>query len=498
MIAGAFVLVFFTLQAQEAHNSGGCGYTGKSPWLAQYQYNRETATTQRDLDTTWLYVPVTVHIVGKDNGSGYYPTQFAIRAICEMNGQFEASHIRFYFKPGDAFRFINNSAWYEHDWDGGSDMINGNRLPNRLNIFVVGDPAGNCGYSWQDAIVLGKNCSGSGNTTWAHEAGHHLSLPHPFYGWEGFDWNYNEPAPSQTNGHAVERKNGSNCNAAGDGFCDTPPDYLNFRWSCNGDFESTTLQTDPNGVTFRSDASIIMGYALDACASRFSPEQIEAMRANLYDEHSEYLQINQPLADLPDDANVNLISPIDTQVTQYNDLTMSWNALPGATFYTLEIGLFSNFVPTIYSQTISTSVTSGMISTHVAKVMPNNRVMYWRVHAYNNWDVCQPIGEFVYGVFKTQNLSATNELEKVFAAELSPNPVASGLPAMLSISADQTMDALLYVSDMAGKKCIEQNIRVAAGDNQLEISTTGLQAGLYIVTLQNEKGLIVKRLSVSR
>lgn len=496
-LAAFLLAATLSLHAQHAPDNW-CGYTGKSPWLVWYQAHRDELSSTRDLDTNWLYVPVTVQIVGKDNGTGYFQANSAIRAICDMNDRYQEAHIRFYLKPGDPFRYLNNSAWYEHDWDGGAELIQTNRIPGRLNAFVVSDPAGNCGYSWQDAIVLGKGCSGAGNTTWSHEAGHHLSLPHPFFGWEGFDWNYNEPAPEETNGHEVEKVDGSNCDFAGDGFCDTPPDYLNYRWNCNDEKLSTTQQTDPNGAVFHSDASIIMGYALDACASRFSTEQIAAMRANLQDEHSQYLQITEPLTEIPDDAVVTLSSPVDTQLVQYNNINLSWNPMPGATLYTVEIGLFSSFIPVLYTQTVYSTATAGLLSVAVTKTMPNNRVLYWRVHPYNEWDVCQPLDTFIMGVFKTQNLSATNDLEKALAAELSPNPVASGLPATLSIDSDQSMDALMFVTDMAGKKCLDKYIRISAGENEIEIPTGGLSAGAYIVTLQNEKGLVVKRLAVTQ
>ncbi|MBL7775442.1 MAG: hypothetical protein JNK89_05535, partial [Saprospiraceae bacterium] len=294
LLLPALLVASFSL-AQTAENF--CGYTGSSPWLDWYQRNSGLfEKAEGGADTSWLYVPVTVHIVGTTNGTGYYPFDQAIRAVCEMNSQFAPAYVRFYLKPGDAVRYHNNSSWFAHDWDGGSDMIN-SVLPgirNRLNAFIVSDPAGNCGYSWQDAIVLKKGCSNPGNSTWAHEAGHHFSLPHPFSGWEGFDWNYAEPAPAKVNGRDVEKTDGSNCYSGGDRFCDTEPDYLNDRWACTAEGRSFTIQHDPNGIAFRSDASLIMGYANDACASRFTAEQIAAVRANLRSEHSNYLQITSP------------------------------------------------------------------------------------------------------------------------------------------------------------------------------------------------------------
>ena len=492
------VLFFFisshSIFAQQPISTGICGYTGKSSWLEWYQQHRNEFTHERGVDTTWLYVPMTLHIVGSDEGTGYYKLEQALRAVCEMNEQYEQAHIRYYLVPGDAVRYHANSSWYEHEFfPGGDEMINENRLDARVNAFLVADPAGNCGYSWQDAIVLGNNCSGIGNTTWAHEAGHHLSLPHPFSGWEGFDWNYSEPAPNEIDDHEVEKTDSSNCYQAGDGFCDTRPDYLNYRWGCDNNKLSNTTQYDPNGVAFRSDATIIMGYAFDQCADRFSPEQIEAMRANLNTQHADYLQITEPLQGIDSGSIVQLISPLDTQNVQYNNITLNWNLVPGATLYNVEVGLAPGFIPkffnkTFYSNTTSVTITSGI---------PNNRVLIWRVRAYSEWDVCQAGDSVQIGVFKTKNLSATNDLEQIVAAELSPNPVAGGLPAVLRVTSDENLEGVLSVTDASGRLCTTQDIYLSAGENNVEIATQGLSAGFYVVTLRNEKGTLVKRLAVT-
>jgi hypothetical protein len=492
LIAG--LLATFSLQAQQGPDNW-CGYTGKSPWLTWYQQNKNNFTTDRDGDTTWLYVPVTVHLVGNDAGIGYYPIYNAVQDIAGMNKQYTDARIRFYLYQGEPFVFHNKTSWYVHNWDGGSELINENRIDGRLNAYVVADPAGNCGYSWQDAIVLGKGCSGPGNSTWGHEAGHHLSLPHPFYGWEGTNWNYATPAPENTNGHPVEKMDGSNCDFAGDGFCDTRPDYLNYRWNCDGNGESTVLQRDPNGVEFRSDASLIMGYSLDQCASRFSPEQIEAVRANLHTQHSSYLQIFSPLDEIPDAEQVSLISPIDTQLVQFDNTTLTFKAPAYATIFEVEIGLFDSFLPVIYSKSFYQPDAS-TVDVHIDKPLPKNRLLYWRTFAYNEWDVSQPHTSYKTGVFKTTNVNATNELEKSVSAVLSPNPVRSGMPASLQIDADDSQDALITVTDMAGRNCMSKQLRISAGTQQIELPTETLGAGLYYMTVQNEKGLFSLRLSI--
>ncbi|MFN0037605.1 MAG: hypothetical protein ACKVUS_21290, partial [Saprospiraceae bacterium] len=372
------LLAALTLNAATAfaQQPGWCGTKGITPWFDYYRQNREAIAAERgDGDTAWLYVPITLQITGTDNGTGYYQLEQAILSVCQMNEHFAPTRIRFYLQPGDAVRYLNNSAWHDHDWDGGADLIESNELPDRINAYIVANPAGACGYSWLDAIVLGKNCSGPGNRTWAHEAGHHLSLPHPFYGWEDFEWDYAQPAPEAIGSgqwaKEVEKTDGSNCYSSGDFFCDTRPDYLHDRWPCNADAESNTLQHDPNGVAFRSDGTLIMGYSYDQCGAIFTDEQVAAMRFNLQDEHASYLQVTEPGVEILDDATVQLTAPIDSQTVQYDNITLHWNPVPNATFYAVEIFLLSNLTPRIFYQTTynatSLTITNGGL--------PNNRLL---------------------------------------------------------------------------------------------------------------------------
>ncbi len=482
---------------QEPNLHEWCGTKGITPWFDWYRQNRDALAAERGDDTSWLYVPVTIQITGSNSGNGYYPLEQALLSICQMNEHFAPTRIRYYLQPGDPVRYLNNSDWHNHQWDGGADLIESNRIPNRLNTFIVADPAGNCGYSWMDAIVMSKNCSGPGNRTWAHEAGHHLSLPHPFVGWEGFDWDYSQPAPFEIDDHLVENADSSNSYVAGDFFRDTRADYLNYRWPCNGDGESTTKQHDPNGVPFRSDGTLIMGYSSDECGAIFTPEQVVAMRTNLQSTsnwgHSEYLQVTEAGAEIDDDAAVVLATPIDSQAVHYNNFTLHWAPVPNATFYTVEVFLFENLTPRLVYETVynTTSLT-------ITKGIPNNRTLYWRVRSYSEWDLCQPAGIQELGVFKTKNFSATNDLESVVLAELSPNPVAAGFPAKLLLTSDENMEAVLSITDASGRLCQRQALSLSFGENILEIPTAALEAGLYTLSLQNEKGTILKRLAVTQ
>ncbi|MCO6477988.1 MAG: hypothetical protein J5I94_15255, partial [Phaeodactylibacter sp.] len=232
-----FLILAFTvsLAAQAQAQPGYCGTPAyKSEWLQRYQQNPQVVN--RSMMPT-LYVPITIHLVGRNDGTGHLPADRLLNAFCRLNEDFEQAAIQFYIKGN--IRYINNSNYYEHDFGAGAQMMDANNVPNTVNCYFVGDPAGNCGYyhPTQDGVAINRSCLGANDHTWAHEVGHYLDLPHTFYGWEGATYDYNSPTPSSIGGSffsvPVERVNGSNCRTASDGFCDTPPDYLSGLWGCN-------------------------------------------------------------------------------------------------------------------------------------------------------------------------------------------------------------------------------------------------------------------------
>jgi len=121
-----------------------CGVQmGRSEWLQKYQSSPELYRKGSD---TVLYVPLTIHIVGDDNGNGYFSRGALLRALCRLNQDYEQAKIHF-FVEGD-IRYINNSAYYNHETVlKGAEMMFANNVANTLNCYFVNDPAGNCGYN---------------------------------------------------------------------------------------------------------------------------------------------------------------------------------------------------------------------------------------------------------------------------------------------------------------------------------------------------------------
>lgn len=314
-----------------------------SDWLDEHQQNPRSYRQSGQIE----YIPMQFHIVGTDDGVGYFPATETFRLLCELNEDFLVVGMQFYLNA--PFNYLNNDNWYIHNFGQGANMMNTNNFDNCVNVYIVEDPSGACGYfsGGADAVAVAKSCSQAGDNTLTHELGHYLSLPHTFFGWEGaYEGSVLvDPIPQGQ----WERVDGSNCNTAADRFCDTPPDYVSYRWPC----PLSSELADPNGTAFLPDESFYMSYALDACTNRFSQEQMNAMTSFLYEVRTDLL--GNPTPEGGEIGEVNIIYPATTsdEVPADNNL-ICWNAVTGATQYFLSIQQFTDVIDGTNIQTYTT------------------------------------------------------------------------------------------------------------------------------------------------
>lgn len=462
---------------------------GKSHWLINYQ--RSPGTYPRSANV--LYVPLTVHLVGSSAGNGFFSTRQLLDAFCTLQNDFVDSDIQFFIE-GD-INYIANSAYNNHDFGTGFLMMEENNVPNTINCYIVSDPAGACGYysPSADGVALNKSCAGPNDHTWAHEIGHFLTLPHPFLGWEGIDYSYGEETPETVGGwgtQLVEKVDGTNCQVAADGFCDTPPDYLSDRWPCNEENLSSQLQKDQNGEEFRSDGTLFMGYAFDDCSSRFSEEQIAAMRANLLTERASFLYNQEPPLVL-DGATAELISPSGGEVLdEVTQVTLVWEPVPNATGYLVDFDMllfngsgfnFANF------ETTETSITiDGLVS---------ERDYRWSVRAFNNNDGCADYAEFATFSINTF-INSTQEVPGLQSWEVYPQPVNRGQRLQLAWQMLAPVSLQLKVLNLSGQVMHTELLPAQSGPTHYELATSQLPAGVYVIALESEQGVSHRRVVV--
>lgn len=481
---------------------------GRSVWLKKYQSNPEIYDTKSD---TVLYIPMTIHLVGNDQGSGYFPIDNLLEAFCTLNNDMAPSNIQFYMEG--AIRYIANSAYNNHEsvLDGAEMMFEYN-VENTLNTYFVADPAGNCGYNLPYAgIAMRKSCSSPNDHTWAHEVGHAFTLPHPFLGWEGgvshdnsINHNFADPAPTEVyydytyfldtliidtmiiDTAIVELVDGSNCYEASDGFCDTNPDYIAARWNCNGNSVSSITQHDPTGASFVSDGTLIMSYADDACSNRFSDEQIAAMRANILDVKQALLYNQTPLDQVSSEPAV-LIYP-DDEVVQYDAVEFIWDSVANATHYILEVSRLATF-PSALTEVVTTAENTVSLDNLV-----NEKTYYWRVKAFNNYSFC---GQFSPQLsFETGEVSSANTIEGIEAVSIYPTLIKSGNAITIELNSTQSQLLKAELYNSTGQFIQRWSMNIQSGYNQNSFIINNVPSGIYMLHLNSAKGYISKKVII--
>ena len=437
-------------------------------WLIDYHQNPAAypyTHSSRDIH----YIPVKFHIVGKSDGSGYYRLANLWDVFCQLNQKY--TEVGFYFYLYGDIDYINNDDYYVIDFSSGDAMMQEYNVDGVANVYLVNDAAGYCGYyTWgSDAVAITTTCNLSGSTTLAHELGHYFSLPHPFDNVTG----------------NVEFVNETNCSTAGDLFCDTKADFLNFRWSC----PYTGSQTDPNGDVYHPDETLFMSYAADECETRFSDQQMDAMVNKLLTGRQDLLNHPTPVTTAITDSQF-LSNPDYEQQNIPNDwVELKWKPVANAEFYHLEVTFAPNFSgpPTDIDQIVyGTAYTTALL--------PDKKYK-WRVrplsHGYtcSNWSLT---GIF-YTVMGTgiPAMNASSDRFQVF-----PTLLGVGSPLNILSSAEQNVSATVRLISMEGQEVY--NGHLTTGEDHLLIPTKNLSPGMYLVDFISEEGVFQQKVSITR
>ena len=473
------------LQAQE---NGVCGTpTTPSKWTEDYLSNRGAYPKSDEL----IYVPLTIHIVGKDDGSGYISVKNVLNLLCTLNEDFAPTSIQFYMQEN--IKYINSTRYYNHATAAiGRQLSQIYNVANTINCYIVEDPAGNAGYSGainSNYVVIKKDQVSTGNPTLSHEIGHALGLYHTFRGWDGYEYDYTQNAPAFVNGVAVERVDRNDCENTGDGFCDTSADYLKDRWNCNNQGLSVVVQKDPVGATFRSDGTNIMSYADDNCVNHFSVAQFQAMRTNLTTDKRNFIS-SQPAAQNIDSIVAILQKPLKGDTVAFNAVTLEWSTIPGATNYLVEVSRISSFAATLtetyYTTTNLLSLTD----------LVNNRTYYWRVRAYNRNSFCGSNSTTSTFRAGTPATTGVDDLTAKASFRVFPNPLADNQNLSMESNLSESARLNVRLFDLSGKLLQTANYEAIAGKNRLQFTPNKLPKGIYVLNIVGDKINVTEKIVI--
>jgi len=316
-------------------------------------------------------------------------------------------------------------------------------------------------------------------------------LPHTFYGWEGQEHDPDQPTPLflRINGRDtlyVEGANGENCKKGGDGFCDTPADYLSDGWQCGDDYLSKIVQKDPEGKEFRSDGKNFMSYANNSCQSEFSPEQTEAMHNYIETRKAFFVSDAIPVGPVSQEP-MTFISPEPGALVNYQSIQLKWNHHVNATRYLVNISIFSFFATVDYE-----FITEGN-SINIGD-LPVDKKFYWRVKPYNPYETC---GGFTdAGSFTTYDVTAVDELDEKNLIELYPTLISNNNPRLhIDFDFSDIRQADIQIVSYAGQTLLHRTF-VNPGQRREQMDLSGLSPGLYIVKVSTNTGTLVKRIAI--
>jgi hypothetical protein len=481
--------VFHVSVSSQQQPESFCGTTGVDPWLTEYFTNRDDFRTE-SFDP--IYVPLTIHLTGTDQGKGHFSIETLYESLCTLNSDFEDSNIQFYIQ--EPINYINRTVYHNHEhFSAGIQMMQLNNVPGTANCYFVANPAGNCGYyaSQGNAIALSQGCSGPNSHTWAHELGHFFSLPHTFVGWEGIRWEHGKTALDYEGQvrRVIERVERDNCTFASDGFCDTPADYLSYRWNCTGNYESNEVMYDQVVTPFRSDGSLFMSYASDGCMSRFSYEQTEAMRANLNSKRNDLVRTSFPDPNI-DDKVISFGYPSDSVSIPFDNALAFWPEVPEASHYIIEVSRLPNFGFIVARERIERN------EYQFEGLKPGIRY-YWRVKAVNANSFC---GEFSPTmVFVAAQPTATNDLFTDNEWSVLKTALYSGEPLEMRFDLPESLDAEWMVVDAMGRPLARGDWSFPRGTTWLDTPTSpSWMPGLYFIRVVYNGEQSVRRFTIIR
>ena len=479
-----FCSQFLVVSSQSITPSEYCG-TSKSCQKKMLEDASLDPIVHQDHQTT-IYLSLQVHNVGDDGGKYYFDIVGVYDALCRVNKDFEPTGVQFFLES--EINYIGKTSWNNHpDYFDGEEMMHRNNFSNRINCYLVANPAGNCGYYTYsgDAIALSKNCISPSQHTWAHELGHYFSLPHTFFGWEGLTYDSRKTISDWQKDvfTEIEDLSKSNCNQQADNFCDTPPDYLSYRWNCNSRNVSGVTQTDIHGNYFNSDGTLFMSYSNDGCSSRFSDEQNQKMLSNIENRRRYLTRPDVKPVFIEEDSFANLL-PLDSAILPHKKLIFSWDSVENAKQYIFKIARSKNMKFEL--QTIITSTNFISIDTLVP-----GRTYYWSMRAVNDFDFCGIQTKLF--TLQTKSITDLGQSQSIDEISVYPNPVQIDQSIRVTFRKKLVDNISLY--NLSGIK-VDLGNKIIREEQFAKVQLVNIPKGIYFLHVNTSTGKTIKKLII--
>jgi len=458
-------------------------------------------------DGAITYIPVKFHRVYKRDGSEAISYASIFGQLCQLNTDYEQADIQFYLKDGlNGILDLQNDEIYENPSTtrtAGFLRSSVNRNKDAINIFInntansgSGGPGQTLGFYNRvgDYIVIKKTEVQTATHSLSHELGHFFGLSHTFYGWEGTEYDCNNPTPQQVflGGSAVLveyvdrnriRSGRPLCQQAADGFCDTQADYnLGFGFSGTG-CNYTGCAKDPENASLMPNEENMMGYFL-SCLSTFSPEQGAVMLSNIASTRRSYIRSSYvPDLNTIPNTKPEIEHPLNGAVTQFYDkIELRWKAVPGISTYLVEVDTKSSLNEPIISEYVNgTSL--------VIEDLNKAAFHFWQVRPVTEYQNCLTTS----GINRFRTSTATKTIDIAFdqTVYVISNPATIDQPLIIS-AASPLNDVHIDIKNLAGQSVLKKSLsRLESGVSYID--ATIQEAGIYLVTIHSGNLYTVKK-----
>lgn len=483
------LLHFAELDAQSSQH-GICGNTTEDQQMAELLHPNDNKAILLERRETTIYVPVKFHLAATDDGVGAIDISDVYNQLCILNRDYMASGIVFYIYNG--MNKINSTTIFSSAGQNETLLIS-NKNPDALNIYITENAnlqANQTGtvlgyYSPKgDYIVIRKKEIINLTSTLSHEVGHFFNLRHTFYGWENAAYDRTKhgeqvtftTVPGGIPDIEVELMDKSNCLTAADLICDTPPDY-NFGFGAQNCIFGRTVY-DKNGDRVIPMTNNFMGYFIGCSSYLFTDLQTNRMRTNIYSASRDYLRSPYiPVLDEITDTLTVLRPNPGEKINTYDNVTLDWEDIPGATDYILEIVGQGQFIHLILPN-----------SEYIATQLKKNSIYFWTVKPINESNGCAEAKTFRFrtgdGTWSNTKDQNTNGNIRII-----PNPIQNG---SLRIMSEETKsgDLLMNITDITGKTFITQKVYKSMSKPEWELDISQLPKGYYILSVADQSKIL--------
>jgi hypothetical protein len=491
-----------------------CGFVSNDLFRKRLDENiNRLKTLDPALRNVQKFVPMTFILVADDNGNGRVQEERVLEQLANINQFYVPQEFTFYL---DEIRYVDKTLIYNTPSSLPAEIQMGiHRDNNAVSVFVTnladsgsGSPGITQGYydPGRDWLVMRKGNINLTSTTLAHEAGHFFSVDHPHYGWECVAYNEEDYGNPVNLGSTlpltdcfqptaiIELVDGSNCNNSADRICDTPADY-NFQFSPDfriSDCQTNTRVLDRNGDPVEPMVNNIMGYYVNCDSYEFTNGQKNLMNSDYFSLERAYIRTGVTPNIEEVTGPVNYIYPEnDGQSSEFDNVTLDWEDVPGANKYLVAIARNSTF--SIENERFIVDASELNLTT-----LKENKRYFWKVWPFNETSTNAGWGELQS--FTASTSTAVPNIKGVGHVSIFPNPASNSDQLVIRVETTKQVEATIRLLDVHGRevKSFGDFVFLNGNTQTNHLPLESLTNGLYLLQMISlEGGVLSRKIQIS-